>query len=33
LEYSKNFDRVVHNDNLEDAQQTAINLVKAFIDA
>jgi guanylate kinase len=33
LEYSKHFDRVVHNDNLEDAQQTAINLVKAFIDA
>ncbi len=33
LEYSKHFDRVVHNDNLEEAQQTAINLVKAFIDA
>lgn len=33
LEYSKHFDRVVHNDNLVDAQQTAINLVKAFIDA
>ncbi len=33
LEYSKHFDRVVHNDNLAEAQQKTINLVKAFIDA